>query len=206
MVFLLSLWYPQHLWRGWAPRLPHLISRSFLFLSLCFILYQCEHFITATCLIWLHHRMLTLLLFLSLVTFILLVPYQSSQCFTVSGQFSILFQDGWSSDWQEKLERVQQCLHSGVFQIHFGSEMWVGTFTQSWKLQRNNSVLRQILPFMILFCICFYSLCIVFGFVSKQKLHLPGLAMSTVALVDHLVWVAETFHVFYSRWLQTTCW
>lgn len=52
----------------------------------------------------------------------------------------------------------------------------------------------------------FYSLCIVFGFVSKQKLHLPGLAMSTVALVDHLVWVAETFHVFYSRWLQTTCW
>lgn len=129
-----------------------------------------------------------------------------SMLYTVSGQFSILFQDGWSSDWQEKLERVQQCLHSGVFQIHFGSEMWVGTFTQSWKLQRNNWVLQQILPFMILFCICFYSLCIVFGFVSKQKLHLPGLAMSTIALVDHLDWVAETFHVFYSRWLQTTSW
>lgn len=62
----------------------------------------------------------------------------------------------------------------------------------------NSSIYDYVLYF-------FYSLCIVFGFVSKQKLHLPGLAMSTVALVDHFVWVAETFHVFYSRWLQTTC-
>lgn len=164
MVFLLSLWCLQHLWRGWAARLPHLISRYFLFLSLCFILYQCECFITVTCLIWLHHQMLTLFLLLSLVTFILLVPYQSSQCFTHSLRTVFLFffsrqlktvsTENWRQ-FQEKLERVQQCLHSDVFQIHFGSEMWVGTFTQSWKLQRNNWVLWQILSFMILFCICF---------------------------------------------------
>lgn len=212
MVFLLSLWCLQHLWRGWAARLPHLISRYFLFLSLCFILYQCECFITVTCLIWLHHQMLTLFLLLSLVTFILLVPYQSSQCFTHSLRTVFLFfffQDSWKQFQQKTEDSFKKSLkeYNNVFILMYSR------YTLGQKCGWGPSPKVENCRGIIEFCGKFFHLwfCSVFVFrvyvlVLVFFLNRSSICWSTGALVDHLVWVPETFHVFSSRWLQTTSW